>query len=70
MRRYGWGELYVFELDITELTKFGNGVMGYLGRDKELDEAHCLGAWGDMPSTTTTKVKKVKNNHEIRWDNH
>jgi hypothetical protein len=38
--------MYVFELDITKLTEFGNGVMGDLGRDEELDEAHCLGAWG------------------------
>ncbi len=44
MRRYREREMYVFELDITELTKFRNGVMGDLGRNKELDEAHCLGA--------------------------
>ena len=70
MRRYGWRELYVFELHITELTKFGNGVMCDLCGDEKLDEAHRLGAWRSTPSTTTSEKKKIKNSHEIKWDIH
>ena len=70
MRRYGWSELYVFELDITELAKFGNGVMGDLGRDEKLDEAHRLGTCRSTLPMTLSKKKKIKNNHEIRWDIH
>ena len=36
--------MHVFELDVSELSEFSNGVMGDLRWDEELDEAHCLGA--------------------------
>lgn len=44
MRRYGWREMYVFKLNITELAKLRNGIMGDLSWDEKLHEAHRLGA--------------------------
>jgi hypothetical protein len=38
------GKTYVFKLDIAQFTEFSHSVVGNLGWNEELDEAHGLGA--------------------------
>jgi hypothetical protein len=38
------GETDVFKLDVTEFTKFGDGIVSNLSWNEELDEAHRLRA--------------------------
>lgn len=52
--------MYVFKLNITQLAKLRNGIMGDLSWDEKLHEAHRLGAWKSTSSTTTFENKEEK----------
>jgi hypothetical protein len=62
--------MYVFKLDITELAKLRNGVMGDLGRDERAGRGSSPRSLGKYTINDEVKERKGKKNHEIRWDIH